>query len=329
MKLRLNKIGEATEPETIKAQMDAVVAHFRGIYSKYWGNQQENARAERPVIVSNRLARMGIDKIAIHCREKDLNKEVANQYLNEAPVHFIVKGGWYYTVNINMEWHPEVRYQGLRVLWALNEMTKLGAFETKMATIIRMLAHRCGADNYENAQIVAALIKRHFRIVEWEMAYDFSRAPLMQYLAPEDFNHVMNTDYSKKDYKEFYREDEMGEMELKGKQYSGLKVYRWDLKHGGPVRCDRLEFRFQGKYQKDLSPDLMMLSVVGAHKALIPAMVRILRQVTKPSHFVFQGYWVTPPLRPWWLDDLLVASEWGDARKEEVPRPRRTKGSVK
>jgi hypothetical protein len=279
------------------------------------------APATEPLEVPN-LWRLSIDKIAIHIPMEYLNTIAVDRHLNNGPCHFLSYRGSYHVLVIKMAWRPDLPSSALRILAAMMEMAKKGCFEVKFRALLTWVVIACIRCDFSATILATGFIDYHCRIQEWEIAMDFFRRKVLESWDKTDRNFDKGTFYSKKDYKKKRRivKTRKGGPEVvippgwrspkehKGTQYSGLKFYDWRKKHGGKVPCERMEFRFQGKYKRYLTPELLSGGVPEAFETLVGAMATILRRVTSPKNLVFNGLWKT--LGPWYFRRLLQEAVW-------------------
>lgn len=253
------------------------------------------------------IARMVVDKVVLKVPGILINPEVVKQLCKRAPVHFLKFNDQDFKLVIHMDWLPEVEHIGIRVFWAIVEMLKLGAFEARFSALVKILSLVWNQDNRLNSFRVRRFLAFYFQLNEWELAMDFFGAPLVQYFHPLDFIRECNTHYTERSYKKIHR-NVNGTKESKGVQRSPLKVYLWHLKHGGDDYCDRMEFRYEKKFNRFLTWELLEGTVAEAYFLLLPSMVEIMNHETAPSRFEFYGYWLLGA--PWWFRELLEASGW-------------------
>jgi len=250
---------------------------------------------------------MVTDKICFKVPGQLVKPEVVEQLRKRAPVHFLRFNSADYKLVVHMDWRPDVAHIGVRTFWAVVEMVKAGAFEPKFSAVVKVLSQVWNHDSSVIALRATRFLRFYFTLREWELAMDFFGAPLVQYFDPLDFIHKGNTHYTRRSYKKKHRIVD-GKEKLKSVQRSPLKVYPWHRKHGGGDYCDRLEFRYQGKFRKLLTWELLDGTVEDSYFRLLPSMAKIMKTETDPMRFEFYGYWILGS--PWWFRGLLEAAGW-------------------
>lgn len=272
---------------------------------------------------SNPLSRMLIDKMGFNVPNYILNTQlITDSFRNKAPVHFIQNGN-NFRLMVHEEWLIDCPYQGIRVFNALCFLSNQGVFIPPFIFHLNVFLWSWKEAPPEVFSRVASdFICSYMKLVEWEQTMDFFHVPLITHFSYDDFRLFENTLYTLKDYRRKLRSSSSGK-ESKGLQDSGIKVYKRHIKNNHPIYTDRLEFRFQGKYKVDLSPALLYGTVEEAYTILLPAMARMMRQLTSSMGFIFNPAWIAQDI--WYLNTLLEKAGWLDSSKVNSARPRRPK----
>jgi hypothetical protein len=166
-----------------------------------------------------------IDKIGLRIPTEILNREKAHEFHEDKPVTILIQNQDVSEICIHDQWLPYLQNHFDRTKYALQYLFYDGVFK-------RM------PENYS--------------LVELEIAFDIYYKNTIFVFSNFAFYNYKGTFYTRKDYRKDWRLNEFGKSLSKGVHDSFLKYYDNGFQLGFNFPYYRLEFRFQGKYKKQL-----------------------------------------------------------------------------
>ncbi|ULQ60391.1 hypothetical protein K7I13_03530 [Brucepastera parasyntrophica] len=240
--------------------------------------------------IPNGNSQLVIDKIGLRIKTEYLNKDTVKDWQKGRIT--ILTHGETAQINIHPEFEPWEKNLGWKCLDAVLVLLHTQAFTRRFSFCVYTMYKTLYPYLLRNDMFISYFLSNFMSLAEFELAFDFYDYPLL--ISPSNTEH-----HDFKNYKgTFYsldgkvtRRKRNGKMLSKGNQQSAVIIYDRGKKLGSDRKCTRFEVRYQGKYRKYLSINMLEGTAEKAFSLLKPSFPKIIGKLISPESIVLTDYW--------------------------------------